>query len=256
MQWIIAVDVWAVVAALLGIGLLVVVCLVLNRQRREVLPTETPSPAQRESAARKLWTLYPALPDEDPDTALFLLDESKRTYDGWVESNGRIEGKATRLLGLLAGGAGLLTVFGSTQGEKARLMPGPFLYLAIASAFGALIFCLYVVRPKLRPHPSVSDYVSPALAISPKSRFHIALSLAEDYGKSVLELALLRRYDPVAWTAAQACLALAALAILMHFLLYVNSVPARHMVICRGQTGAFHAGLAWKASCEETPNAR
>jgi len=128
MQWLIVVDVWIIVAILLGAALLVVLALLLARQRRELLPIETPTPEQREAAAKKLWLLYPALPDEEPDTALFLLDESKRTYESWVDSNSRIETKAARLLGFLAGGAGLLTVFGSSQGEKSHLTPGPFLY--------------------------------------------------------------------------------------------------------------------------------
>ncbi len=118
------IDIWEVVAVSLGITLVVIIALLIARQRQETLPTETPAPEQRQAAATRLWTLYPSLPDDEPDTALFLLEESKRTYDGWVESNAKIEGKATRLIGFLAGGAGLLTVFGSTHGDRSHLALG------------------------------------------------------------------------------------------------------------------------------------
>lgn len=134
---------------------------------------------------------------------------------------------------------------------------GPFLYLAVGAAFVSLLCCLYVVRPKLRDHPGVSDYVSPAVALSSKSRFHIALSLAEDYNQSILEVARLRRYDPVAWSGAQASIALAAFAILAHLLLYLNAPTAPpSMVSCKGRSGAIRGGLAWKASCQEGTRAR
>jgi hypothetical protein len=86
-----------------------------------------PTRRQRADAATRLWnTVYPGFPDEEPDTALFLLEESKRSYDGWVESDARIEAKATWLTGFLAGGAGLLTIFGSARGDKSQIQPGQF----------------------------------------------------------------------------------------------------------------------------------
>ncbi|HEV2737069.1 MAG TPA: hypothetical protein VGU66_00690 [Candidatus Elarobacter sp.] len=244
-------------AAILGLTWIGIVSWLFNKQRRDTLPTSTPTADERDAAAQKLWSLYPDFPDDEPDTALFLLEESRRDYDGWLESNSRIEGKATWLTGFLAGGAGLLTVFASTQGDKTHIQPGPFLYLTIAAAFGALISCLYIVRPKLRSHPSASAYVSPLAAYASKSRFHVALSLAEEYNRASVELARLRRFDPVAWTVAQGCLVLAVFAILIHFAMHLSDHPQPKTVVnCRVQSGPFRTGTAIKLSCEEHPSAR
>jgi hypothetical protein len=247
----------ATCATVVGLTWFAVVCWLFDRQRRDTLPTSTPTADERDAAAKKLWSLYPDFPDDEPDTALFLLEESRRDYDGWIESNSRIEAKATWLTGFLAGGAGLLTVFGSTQGDKVHIQPGPFLYLAIAAAFGALLSALYIVRPKLRSHPSTSAYVSPLAAYTSKSRFHLALSLAEEYNRASVALAQLRRFDPVAWTVAQGCLVVAVFAILIHFAMHLNNaLPARTVVNCRVQSGPFHSGTAIKLSCEEQQSAR
>lgn len=224
----------------------------VRKQRAAVLPTALPDADARAAAAQALWDLYPAFPDEEPDTALLLLDESKYAYESWVETNARIEAKATWLTGFLAGGAGLLTVLGSIRGGNSGLPVGPFLALALLGAFGSLVSCLYVLRPKLRPHPTVNDYVAPAIAISPKARFHVALSLAEGYNQATLEIARLRRYDPIAWTAAQASLVVAVCAILIHlWITLTSSTSSTHVVRCRGQAAPYHAGTAWKSSCKE-----
>ncbi len=245
---------WA--AATLGAAACGAACWALDRQRRDLFPTSTPSEDEREAAARKLWSVYPDFPDDEPDTALFLLEESRRHYDSWVESNARIEAKATWLTGFLAGGAGLLTVFGSTQGDKTHVTPGPFLFLAIVAAFGALLSCVYIVRPKLRSHPSASAYVSPLAAFSSKSRFHIALSLAEEYNRASIELAGRRRFDPVAWTIAQGSLLLAAFAILVHFAVQLDGrAPPKTVISCKAQTGTFRTGAAAKIVCEDRSSA-
>ena len=236
----------------LGLAWFGAVLWIFDRQRRDTLPTSTPTAEERDAAAKELWSLYPDFPDDEPDTALFLLEESRRDYDGWVESNAKIEAKATWLTGFLAGGAGLLTVFASTQGDKAHIEPGPFLYLAIAAAFGALLACLYIVRPKLRSHPSASAYASPLVAYASKSRFHVALSLAEEYNRASVGLAARRRFDPVTWAVAQGCLILAVFAVLIHFVSHLSDhPPGKTVVNCRVQSGPFRSGTAIKLSCEE-----
>lgn len=88
----ISAPVWAAILGFTGFG---VVLWIFDRQRRDALPTSTPTEDERDAAAKELWSLYPDFPDDEPDTALFLLEESRRDYDGWVESNARIEAKAT-----------------------------------------------------------------------------------------------------------------------------------------------------------------
>jgi hypothetical protein len=244
-------------AILLGALWVTVVVWFYSRQRRDRLPLSTPDAKTREAAAKALWQAYPAFPDDEPDTALFLLEESRREYDGWVESNARIEGKATWLTGFIAGGAGLLTVFGSGQGENGQLQPGPFLYLAIAGAIGAVVSCLYVVRPKLRPHPSASAYVAPAVAFASKARFHLALSLAEEYNRASVTLARSRRFDPVAWASAQGFVILGIFAILIHFGVNLKDRhPDPSVVQCRVQVGQLRSAYAAKIYCEDLHRAR
>jgi hypothetical protein len=246
---------WA--AAVLGIAWLVVALYTFDRQRRDVLPSSTPTEAEREKAITELWSVYPDFPEDDPDTALFLLEESRRDYDGWVEGNARIEAKATWLTGFLAGGAGLLTVFAGSQGDKAHVESGPFLFLAIIAAFGALLCCLFIVRPKLRSYPSASAYISPLAAYASKSRFHIALSLAEAYNRASIELAGRRRFDPIAWAVAQGSLILAVFAILIHFASHLTPHESPKTVVnCKAQSGSFRSGAAVRISCEEQQRAR
>jgi hypothetical protein len=245
-------NVVSLTAVTVGLTWATVVAWIFSRQERDALPSATPDAPAREAAATELWKTYPAFPDDEPDTALFLLEESRRDYDGWVDSNARIEAKATWLTGFIAGGAGLLTIFGSAQGDKAQLQPGPFLYLAIVAAVASLLSCLYIVRPKVRSHPSVSAYISPPTAFVSKARFHLALSLAEQYNRSSVELAQSRRFDPVAWTTAQGCVILTIFALLVHFALHLSARgPDRTVVHCIAQAGPLRGGTAFKLSCEE-----
>jgi hypothetical protein len=239
-------------ATLLGLIWFAAVLRAFDRQRRETLPTSTPKASERAAAAEALWSLYPDFPEDEPDTAIFLLEESRRDYNGWAEANDRIEAKATWLIGFLAVGAGLLTVFGGAQGDKAHIEPGPFLSLAMVAALGALVSCLYIVRPKLRLYPSISVYVSPRVAYASKSRFHLALSLAEEYNQATIASARERRFDPVAWAVSQGALVLAVLAILIHFGIHLrDNHQERLMINCRAQSGALHSGIALKLSCQE-----
>jgi hypothetical protein len=253
----VTIDVTAALATLMGVAAVAIIGVGVWRQARERLPSEPPDGPARARAAEALWRLYPAFPDEEPETALFLLEESKRTYDGWIESNARIEAKATWLTGFLAGGAGLLTVFGGHGDHSGGPATGPFLWLAIIAAFGALLCALYVVRPKLRPHPEVSDYVSVPIALSPKARFHLALSLAEEYTRCIRTIARLRRFDALAWSGAQFCLVVGIVAILIHFGLHASDDSGQRAVVqCSGQDGAFRHGNAWKSRCEELDHGR
>lgn len=212
-------------------------------QGYDTVPEQLPSAEQRQQAASLLWDLYPAFPDDEPETALFLLEEAKRAYDGWVESNAKIEAKATSLTGFLAAGAGLLTVIGSLHGDKSGLENGPFLMLAFVSALVALFACLYILRVKLRPHPTINEYISPAVALSSKARFHLALMLSEAYNQYALQISRLRRFDRVAWTVAQLSLAVAVGSILVHFFISLQGgIHVRSVVNCHGQSGPFRTG--------------
>ena len=244
-------------AILLGVAVVFYVGNLVRRQARERLPDATPDADAREKAAEALWQIYPAFPEDEPETALFLLEESKRSYDGWIESNTRIESKATSLTSILAGGAGVLSLFGS-HGASGALQPGPFLFLALSAAAASFVCCLYILRPKLRTHPGVSDYVAPAVALYPLARFHIMLSLAEGYNLAVLKIAKLRRFDGVAWSGAQVFLGLAVIALLLHFGLSGGAGKGSQtiMVQCHGQAGSFKSGAAWKTSCKEQPDGR
>lgn len=250
-------DPIAAVAAALLLLYLIAVGLMIRRQAIDNIAKAVPSEEERKAAECTLWLYYPAFPDDEPDTALFLLEQARTEYIGWIDSNASIESKATWMAGFLAGGAGLLTILGSGQGEKAHLAAGPFLALALVFAALALIWCLYVVRPKLRIHPSVSAYVTARIAYNAKARFHVALALAEEYGRATVELAKRRRFDPVAWTMAQISLICGVGAILVHFALHVANGPTAVTVLqCQGQLGAFHQGAAAKITCQERSSVR
>lgn len=250
------VDLSVLGAALLLLAFVAVALAMLIAQARDAIAKTVPSSAERTKAEQDLWSYYPAFPDDEPDSALFLLEQARAEYDGWTQSNSSLEGKATWLAGFLAAGAGLLTVLGGAQSEKSRIAPGPFLAVALIGAAAALAACLYIVRPKLRIHPSVSAYVTARIAFHAKARFHIALALAEEYGRATVALARSRRFDPVAWTIAQLSLALAIISILIHFSLHAGAPHTASVLQCRAQVGGFHGGSAVKMTCEEHERAR
>ena len=178
----------AVVAVVIS-ALALIGCLIV-RQALEQLPTTTPDAESRRAAAEALWNDYPALPE--PDTALFLREQAKSAYD-------------TSLTGYIAGGASILTVLGAYQGRRRAFRSNRSWFSRSHQ---------HHLLSELSLHPSPAEFFSPALALSPKSRFHNALAIAERFNKRTIQIAKKRRFDAVAWTIAQISPAILAGAVL------------------------------------------
>jgi hypothetical protein len=178
------------------------------------ISADTPSVADREAVEKQLDA---KMASDETQAALFVLEQSKASYDAVVTANGAIETKASSLLTTIAGAAGLLSLFGRFKDGSAQSGASPFLWLAILAAALTVLCCLYILRTKVRPFPSAAAYVRARTVWTDNSRFNIALELAEGYNANIIAIWRDRRYEGPAYYAAQIFVALAALALLTHF---------------------------------------
>jgi hypothetical protein len=186
------------------------------------IPRETPSTEERVKLAKDLEALEAS---DEIEGALFILEESKASYQALTAANATIEGKASSLLTTIAGAAGLLSLFGRFKDGSPQAGVSGFLWLAIAAAAVAIVCCLYITRSKIRPFPSVAAYVLSSTVWDSDSRFHIALQLAESYNRDIIFIRRDRRFEGPAYYAAQIFLALAAVALVAHFAVPVPVRP-------------------------------
>jgi hypothetical protein len=209
------------------------------------IPVETPTLEQREAVEARL-----AAVDQSDDTqaALFVLEQSKASYDAVVASNITLEAKASSLLTMIAGAAGLLSLFGRFKDGVAQAS-SLFLWVAIGAAVVALLSCLYILRTKVRPFPSVAAYVLPRIVWDDNSCFQIALELAESYNGDIIFLRRDRRYEGAAYYTAQIFVALAALALLAHFAIPPLSTSPKSLITCR--VAAEPQPMIFSLSCME-----
>ncbi len=147
------------------------------------IPSDTPTLQQREAVEARLAA---ANQSDDTQAALFVLEQSKASYDAVVASNTVLEAKASSLLTMIAGAAGLFSLFGHFKDGVAQASSSLFLWLAIGAAVAALVSCLYILRTKVRPFPSAAAYVLPKTEWDDNSRFQIALELAESYNSDII----------------------------------------------------------------------
>jgi len=180
------------------------------------IANSTPSVEERDKVEKDLDTRDAS---NDVEGALFILEQSKASYDAVVTTNNAIETKASSLLTMIAGAAGLLSLFGGFKEGAAQPAVSPFLWLAILAAVFSVLCCLYLLRTKNRPFPSAAVYVNTRTVWDNNSRFYISLELAEAYNSDIVFLRRDRRFEAPAYFAAQVFIGLAALALLTHFAL-------------------------------------
>jgi hypothetical protein len=194
------------------------------------IPAETPSTKDRVALEKRLEEKGAS---EEMEGALFILEQSKASYDAVTTANSTIEAKASTLLTTIAGAAGLLSLFGNFKDGSPQPGESAFLWLAILGAAVAAICCLYVVRTKVRPFPSAAAYVLSSTVWNSDSRFQIALELAESYNADIIAIRRDRRFEGPAYYAAQIFISLAALGLLAHFAVRQPPRLPEHTLACR-----------------------
>jgi hypothetical protein len=137
--------------------------------------------AERERRYREIRAAtasFGAIPPGATETASFLLNETKASFDRAVADLTALEAKATVVLGIVAAAATALGLFGGRSGSA--LFATPLLAVAAILVIIALITILSVLRTKGLPSPNLVSFLSPAI-VRRDHRIALALALAEYY---------------------------------------------------------------------------
>jgi hypothetical protein len=179
-----------------------------------------PTDEERQQSYLALRTAVAAIEALRPgavETATFLLDEAKTSFDRASSRSAALEAKATMLLGIVAGASGALGVFGFARDGKTIAFTLP-VFAALIFAVAAMLCLLYLLRTKLLNEPDVGPFISVA-TLAEDNRPGLALFLATSYYEMTLQQLYDTRHEPRVWLAA--CLATAAAALLI----IMNAIP-------------------------------
>jgi len=178
------------------------------------------------------------------ETASFLLDEAKTSFERARSLSGTLENKATMLLGVVAGASGALGVLGFARDSKETIFT-PLLVAALGCAVGAILCLLYVLRMKSLEDPDIGPFISVAM-LAKDNRPGLALALANAYNDMAQQQLHDVRHEPRAWLAA--CLATAAAAVLI----VINAISYQGVAPLPHSNGATSAHLVLQHSKKAT----
>jgi hypothetical protein len=184
---------------------------------RKPFEYESPTTEQLEQRFNELQEYASSLGPIRPgmvESAIFLLDQAKETYDHVLGSADSHETKARSVLGIVAGATGALGVFGLSK-EGRAVVPGPIVIDALGFAVIAFVCLLYVLRVKRYKRPELSTYYSGA-TVGPSLRVALPLALAPGYAKMASELEHRIRHEPRAIYIAYISVTAAAVLVLLN----------------------------------------
>jgi hypothetical protein len=135
------------------------------------------SPETRSAVRAKLATKYALLTHENGETAAFLLDEAKTSFDTTRDAIKVLDGKAGTLIGLISTGLAAVSVFGDYTKLPAKT---PYLYIALALFGVALLGAVLALPTRPLFEPRLSNYSLLSIAgdndMKPRVQFELAES--------------------------------------------------------------------------------
>jgi len=147
------------------------------------------------------------------ETAMFLLETEKSSFERVFAGSDSIEAKATTLLGIATGAVGALGVFGIAKvGSPVTLTP--FTIVAFGFVVVAFVALLYTLRAKRFDMPNMSVYLS-VPTVAEDNRVPLALVVAARYGLMRENFSREISAEPGALAIAQASLAVAAMLVIL-----------------------------------------
>jgi hypothetical protein len=162
------------------------------------------------------------------ETATFLLDEAKSTYEQARIRSGALEAKATMLLGVVVGASSALGILGIARDGKPVVVT-PLIGGVLVCAVIAILCLLYVLRVKPLNGPDLAGYASSAM-VEEDNRLGLAIVLAAFYIQTAGGLLRDIRAEPRAWFISCTATALAALLVVINTLTHnsvlIHSPPA------------------------------
>lgn len=148
---------------------------------RSVVDAGQPTAAERERSYHAIRRAAAAIDVVRPgaiETAAFLLNEAKTSFERTLAESANIESKATTVLGIVAAATGALGVFGTRDGKL--IVATPLVTAATSCVLASLVCLLYILRAKRFASLDVGSYIS-AATVQEDNRLGLSLVLAELY---------------------------------------------------------------------------
>jgi len=177
------------------------------------------------------------------ETATFLLDTERESFERTYSGSDNRESKATTLLGIVAGATGAFGVFGLAKIGSA-LITTPIILTAFSFVMVAIVALLYMLRAKTFEIPDMAPYLT-AATVGEDNRVALALVVAQRYLQMREQLRRQIEAEPNALFIAYTSIALAAaLVVLNTFTISypATTVPAKNGTVSTQNASPRHHG--------------
>jgi hypothetical protein len=161
------------------------------------------------------------------ETATFLLDTEKDSFERTYGGSDNLESKATTLLGIVAGATSAFGVFGLAKTGSA-VVTTPIILTAFGFVMVSIVALLYMLRAKTFDIPDMAPYLT-AATVGEDNRVALALVVAQRYRHMREQLRREIEAEPNALFIAYASIALAAA------LVVLNTFTLGHHGVTRGE---------------------
>jgi uncharacterized membrane protein YidH (DUF202 family) len=148
------------------------------------------------------------------ETATFLLDTEKDSFERTYGGSDNLESKATTLLGIVAGATSAFGVFGLAKAGSA-LVTTPIILTAFGFVIVSIVALLYMLRAKTFDIPDMAQYLN-AATVGEDNRVALALLVAQRYRHMREQLRREIEAEPNALFIAYASIALAAALVVLN----------------------------------------
>jgi uncharacterized membrane protein YidH (DUF202 family) len=174
------------------------------------------------------------------ETASFLLDTEKDSFERTYSGSDNLESKATTLLGIVAGATSAVGVFGLARTGSA-IVTTPIILTAFGFVIVSIVALLYMLRAKTFEIPDMAQYLT-AATVGEDNRVALAIMVAQRYRQMREQLRREIEAEPNALFIAYASVALAAaLVVLNTFTLGSHAaVPLKKASVAANKAASQH----------------
>lgn len=148
------------------------------------------------------------------ETATFLLDTEKESFERTYSGSDNLESKATTLLGIVAGATSAFGVFGIAKAGS-TLITTPIILTAFGFVIISIVALLYMLRAKTFDIPDMRPYLT-AATVGEDNRVALSLVVAQRYREMREQLRRKIEAEPNALFIAYASIAIAAALVVLN----------------------------------------
>jgi hypothetical protein len=158
------------------------------------------------------------------ETATFLLDTEKDSFERIYSGSDNLESKATTLLGIVAGATSAFGVFGIAKAGS-TIVATPIVLTAFGFVIIAIVALLYMLRAKTFDIPDMTLYLT-AATVGEDNRVPLALVVAQRYREMREQLRREIEAEPNALFVAYASIAITAMLVVLNTFTLASHPPA------------------------------